>query len=867
MFTSIANKLGHLFGRHRFDESFEEEMRLHVDERTAELMARGTPAADARAQARREFGPAARIAEDSRDAWRWTWIEDLARDLRHGIRALARDRGFAAAAIVSLALGIGVNSTIFSLTTEFLFSAPSVRSPETLVNATVGGSTTLPMREYRFLRDAKVFPQLVAANPMQEINWRNGDTSIRLFVTRVTGNYFDVTGAPVALGRPLQEGDRNTVVISHRFWQSQLQADPNVLGRSLSLDGQPYTITGVLPRIHRTLTGFGYMPDLYLAIPPDSNMSGQMFGRLAPGDSRAAALGRLQSAAAQLDLVYPDGNHKWSSGVVVMNLVGIERLTMGFLPTVSAFFGMLMAVVGLLLVIACANVAGLLLARASARTHEFAIRMSIGAGRSRIVRQMLAESLLLAAAGAIAGLGINYLLTRLLNGVSLPMPFPVQLAIQPDSRLLVYAAVLALASALMAGLLPALKSTRTGTSGLLKQDEHQVSGRRAMLRNVLVAGQLSVSVLVLIMAALSIRNLVASSALDPGFDIRHTVWAQVRLVPENYGSGAKVRALVSTALERLRSVPGVSSATTAIFVPLNDHFASRVRNLYGDVVNPGARVEHSWNAVGPDYLATMGIKLVAGREFNSLDREGSQPVVIVNEALARLAFGEANAIGRRLRFGREEDRTVVGVARNSKYSTLGERNRPAVYEPYMQVGWRPGVNILVSAAGPPDALIKPLNDALLQIDPSAAVELKPMNRAMAFALFPSRAAAALLGLVGLLGLILASVGLYGLLAYSISRRTREIGLRLALGGRRSHVLRLVLTQAVWIVVSGLAIGTFLAIFVTRPLARFLVPGITTADPISYATVALALIGVACAASLVPALRALRVDPMTALRYE
>jgi predicted permease len=867
-YREIANKITHLAGRKRFEDSLAEEVRLHLEERTDELIAGGMPRRAALAQARREFGPMARVTEESREVWRLAWLEDLMRDLVYAARALRRDRAFAITAVLSLALGIGVNTTIFSLTAEFLFSEPSVRDPSTLVRAEIGGNSHSRMREYRFIRDANVFDGLAGSNEMQEINWRAGDTAQRLFVTRVTENFFEVTGVPVALGRPLQKGERGAAVISHRFWQSRLHGDANVLGRALILDGEPHTVVGVLPSSHRTLTGFGYLPDLYLPVKGEASSVG-FYGRLPAGMTRGAARERLKAACLELDKVYPDGNHKRASDVTVAGLVGVERLNARFLRTISSFFALMMAAVGLLLMIACANVASLLLARGSARMHEFAIRMSIGAGRGRVIRQMLAESLMLSLIGTAAGLVLNYSLTRLLNRAVIAAPFPMRLAIEPDWRLLTYAAGIAVACALAAGALPAIRLARPGANALIKRDEHQVSGHRATLRNVLAGGQLAVSVVVLIMAALSVRNLMRSAQLDPGFDIRRTVWVQMRLVPESYSGATKVRAAVSSTLEHVRALPGVASAAVASVVPLNDHFLSRSGMIYTSVSPQGVRIDHAWNSVGPDYFQTMGIEIIAGREFNALDREGTERAAILNEAFASKVFGRANPIGQRIRQGRE-DRAglmVVGVARNSKYSTIGERDRAALYEAYFQVGGRATVQFLVKATGSPESLLKPLNAELLRLDPASSVEAKPMSRALAFAMLPSQAGAILLGTIGLLGLALASVGLYGVLTYSIGRRTREIGLRVALGAQRRDVLRLVTNEGAWILGSGLGIGVFLAVFVTRPLARFLVPGLESTDPLTYFAVAAVLVAVGFAASLTPALRALRVDPITALRYE
>ena len=873
MIREWSAKLSHLFRRDRFDDSLSEEMQLHLEARADDLIAEGMPAKDAWLQARREFGSTARIAEETRDAWRWGWIEDLRRDLVYAARALRRDRGFALTAILSLALGIGVNASIFGLTAEYLFSPPSVRDSATLLQVSVGGGSSM-LSDYRFLRDAKVVDGLAGGAEMQEVNWRVDDTSWRLFATRVTGNYFPVMGVPLAFGRGIQNDERNTAVVSHRFWRSRLQSDPGVLGRMLSLDGLPYTIVGVLPEVHRTPMGFGYAPDLYLPFPDEVRGAVGLYARAPAGLTRQAAIEKFRAVATELDRVEPDPDRKRADRIFVSELSGVDRLREGFLPMFAGFFALLIGVSTLLLLIACGNVASLLLARGTARASEFAIRMGIGAGRGRLIRQLLAESLLLSLAGTAAGLVVSYGITRLFHQISLPVPFPVELNIEPDTRLLAYATVIAVATSLIAGLLPAVRTTRAGASSLLKQSENQVSGRRTTLRNVLVAAQLAVSVLLLVLAALSVRNLIQSTTLDPGFDIRQTIWAQARLVPSTYPDATKVRALAESALERLRGIPGVESAAVVTFVPLNDHFAKRISTLYTDGGTEGVKLEFSWNAISPDYLKTMNIALVAGRDFQALDRSGVQRVAILNEALAVRLFGsEGNALGRRLRFAgngpaNTEERVVVGVARNSKYSTLGEDRRLAMYEPYFQAGGRAIMQFLVRSSGPqPDGLMKPVNAALLEMDPAAAVEIKPMRGAMAFALFPSRVGAALVGAIGSLGLFLAAVGLYGVLAYSIHRRVREIGLRVALGAGRQDVLRMVLGEGAAILVSGLAIGMFLALFVTRPLALFLVPGIRPSDPLTYVAVTAVLICVGLAACITPALRALRIDPMIALRYE
>ena len=455
---------------------------------------------------------------------------------------------------------------------------------------------------------------------------------------------------------------------------------------------------------------------------------------------------------------------------------GIERIGQDpqLLP-IAAFFAMLLLVVGLVLLIACANVASMLLARAASRSQEIAIRLSIGAGRGRLLRQFLAESLALALCGTTAGLALNLALTTLLSGIRLPLPIPIQYQIRPDWRLLTYSIVLAFGTCLLAGLMPALKSTRAGLSVALKASEHQVGGRWS-LRNALVVGQVAVSIVLLSAGLLFLRNLASASTTSPGFDIEHTLWGHMRLVPEAYASADQTRALAATALEQLRALAGVDSATVARVVPLNDNMTMGVDVQVDGRSSPG-RVLFRMNHVGADYFRVMQIPLLSGREFRASDRH----VAILNENLARRLFGNTDPIGHTIRWDAGVVQ-VIGVAKNSKYFTLGEEKMSAYYAPFADMTEpRATLHFLVRATGRPEPLVPAVSSILGRLDPTAAVETKPMSQALVFALLPSRVGAAFLGTVGLLGLTLAAIGLYGALLYSVSRRLREIGLRIALG--------------------------------------------------------------------------------------
>jgi predicted permease len=864
--TELLRRFSYLKRRSHFEQELDAEVQFHIETRADELELSGMARRDSLAQARREFGSSARLREDSRSAWQIHWLEDLVADLRYAVRALRHSPGFAAAAIFSLALGIGANTTIFSFTMEFLFSTPSAHKPESLVRVQIGGNSHAPMATYRFVRDAHIFEGLAGLREEGEANFSNGDQTFKLWTAPVTTNFFEIVGVPVARGRAMRAGDGDVVVLSHSMWQNRMGGDPETIGRTILLDGRPYTVVGILPRDHRTLTGFGFSPDLYRPAHEGSDKEiVALIARLPEGMSRRVALARLAAIGTE----YPGGKSRWPNSFRVDSVEGLDRLQLlGFLP-LAAFFGMLMAVVGLVLLIACTNVASLLLARASSRRQEFAIRLAIGASRGRVIRQLLTESLLLAVLGTASGLVLNIWTTAAINRIQFPLALPIQILIEPDRRLLLYSAALALVSALICGLLPAPKSTRANLNLALHAGDWHAAGKSWGLRNALVAGQLALSTMLLGTGFLFLNNLIRASSMNPGFDVHQTVWAYMRVVLERYPVAEKTIALTTTALDRLRSLPGVEAASIATRVPLTASASAMTgADVQTDISDERFGVGYRDNRIGPDYFRTMNIPLVAGREFLPSDRKGAPEVVILNENFAQRCFGALNPVGHTIRFGTGKPIEVVGVAKNSKYVTPGEGTELALYAPYFQSG---GVivnlNFMIRAVGEPESLVKAVRASMGDLDRSAAIDVKLMRNSLGFALLPSRVGAAVMGSMGLLGLALASIGLYGVLAYAVSRRLREIGVRMALGAAPADILRLVARQSLFLWIAGVVIGTGLALLATQPLAMFLVPGLSPADPLTFLA-AIAVLGVVAAlATLGPALRALRVDPVTALRWE
>ncbi len=453
---------------------------------------------------------------------------------------------------------------------------------------------------------------------------------------------------------------------------------------------------------------------------------------------------------------------------------------------------------------------------------------------------------------------------NVLSGISLPLPIPVRLVFSPDRRLLLYSACIAILTALVAGLLPAVKAVRGGVNASLKSEERQ-TGRTWGLRSFLVAGQLALSVVLLSTGFLFLHNLLLATSMNPGFDVKHTLWAFMRLVPERYPDQAKQMSLVREALARLRALPGVEAAAVTHIVPLNDgcHNSTSAQT---DVSPNPIQVRYECNSVGPDYFRAIGIPILSGREFSPLDRKGSPPVAVVNQTFVRTVFGNIDPLGHTVTlYGMKT--LIVGIAKDSKYATLGEDPKSALYDPYFQSDQQVGLHFIVRTAASPAGYGKPIADTLAHLDSSAAIETKPMTQGLGMALLPSQAGAAMLGAMGVLGLALASIGLYGVLLYSVSRRTREIGLRVALGATPAAVLRLVCRDSLALAGAGMFAGLLLAYFATRPLSMFLVPGLSPTDPTAFLAVTAVLAAVALLATLAPALRALRVDPMTALRHE
>jgi predicted permease len=807
------------------------------------------------------LGNATAIGEHGYDLWRFTFFENLWRDLVYAARGLRRSPVLVLTALLSLGLGIGVNATMFSLGTEFLFSEPSVRDAGSLVSVQIGGNSNSPSKAIDFLRSSGLFADVTGEDEEAVTNFNDGVETHPIFSVYTAKNYFTALGIPMLQGRGILADDPNEVaVLSYAFWHKKLGGDPAAVGRSINLNGRLCTVVGILPEHHRTLVGFGYSPDVFLPQYLDSTALA-IYARLKPGMSIPAARAGLVTVAKRMDAEMP-AHYKYADDLRVSPIAGYARLkSESEMLAVGVFFAMLLAVTGLVLLIACVNVASLLLARASARRREIAVRLALGASRSRLLQQLLAESLLLAVAGAAAGLALAGVTAGLLARIHLPLPIPIRLQIEPDWRLAVYAAILTTFAALACGLLPAWQSMKQS----LAHDLHREGKMR--LRRTLVAAQIAISVIVLTTGFLFLRNLLDSTAISPGFDVLHTVRANVNMPPVGYSDAQKKAGYIDRVVDSLAALPGMESAAAAGMVPFNGGARFRVGILFTD--NRERRdAFFFWNGVTPGYFRTMSIPLLQGRTFSEADR--GEKVAIVNRAFVAQYLGNRRPLGTVFLWGADGKTPyrIIGVAEGTKTLTIGEDPQPQLYEPLAQIANdRQGIEFVMRSAIPPGQQLEAVRRTLHRIEPMAGAQVDTMYSSIGLAFLPSQVGALLMGSTGILGLLLATVGLYGVMAYSVARRTREIGVRIAIGASRGAIARMVLRDAARVTFAGIAAGLLVALFVTKPLAMFLVPGLKPADPLNFAVVAVAMLLTGLAATWGPIRRAINVDPNATLRED
>jgi macrolide transport system ATP-binding/permease protein len=865
----------------RSEDDFNQEIRAHLELEAADLIAEGVPKDRAHAAARREFGSVASTRQRLYEKSRVVWLDDLARDVRHSVALYRRAPGFTIAVIVTLALGIGLNTAIFSLVNALLLRPLPVPDSARLIavhtsdfSGPARGSTGYP--DYIDFRDSArdVFTGL-AAYSMELMNLSDGTVSDRVQGHVVTQNYFAVVGIDVERGRVFAPSDVDVVVVSHGLWQRLLGGREDVLGRSLMINGRPSVVIGVA---RQGFTGLlrGLPADLWLPIERQPQHAARLtergsrwlsvVGRLAEGVELPRAQAAFKVVGDQLHRAYP---REWTDLKSQGRRITLERAddVMLFIDRadILPFMATLMAVVGIVLLLACLNVSNLMLARAAVRGREMAIRLSVGAGRARVVRQLFTESMLLAIVAGLASTMVAYAATTLLVGMQPPLPLRIALDLSPDARVMGFTAFVSMLTALLFGLLPALRMTRPDLASALKAGRPDAAGhgmRLASLRNGLVVVQVALSVVLVIGAGLSVLSLRKAGSVGVGFEPRNVVIASVNAGLQGYDNG-RARSFFDQLTTRIGALRGVRSAALAEIVPLG-FTGQRTRvELQAYAPRNGEDMEINFNVVGLRYFETMRIPLVQGREFDATDRLGSQGAVIVNEALVRRYWSDGVAIGKQIRRGRTAY-TVVGVTADGKYRSLSESPLPYFY---LALGQNPESNLIlhVRTDREPVAVASAIRATVRELDRDLPLtDVRTLEDHLGLVLMPLHAAATLLGAFGALALGLAVVGIYSVMAYTVSQQTREIGIRMALGARLGDVLSLVLREGLIVVAIGLLGGTLAAAAVTR-FAASLFHGVSPTDPMTFAG-ALGMLGAAgLVAALLPALRAARIRPSVALR--
>ncbi len=818
-------------------------------------------------------------------------METLWKDLRYGLRMLLRNPGFTSVAVLSLALGIGANTTIFTLINAIFLQPLPVAHADRLVSVFTTdeknpGMLPTSFPNYEDYRDKNQVFEGLASFTFLPLSLSGDGQPEQINAQMVTGNYFDLLGVKAAMGRTFLPEESKTpgthpvAVLSHGFWKRRFGADKDIVGRMLTLNHQGFTVIGVAPNGFNGTFGIGG-PDIWVpAMMHDQLMSGTfrewfnerrallfaVVGRLKPGTDLDQADAAMKTLARQLEQEYPLPNKGRGAALVPL---AQSTLPPNQRPVFLLAGQLLMTVVGLVLLIACANVANLLLARATSRRKEIAIRLSLGASRGRLIRQLLTESLLLSLAGGGAGFLLAFWFRDLLWAFRPPFLPAEGLDLGLDARVMLFTLGLSLATGLLFGLAPALQSTRPDLVSAIKTSTG-APGRvhhSFNLRNLLVVSQVALSLVSLVGAGLFLRSLRNAQRVDVGFDAGSLVVMTLDPGSQGYDE-PRSQEFYRQAVERVEALPGVRAVSMAENRPLAGGGFMRSVFLEGQEPAPGGRgVLVQVNTVGPRYFETLRVPIINGREFSGADRKGAPGVVIVNEAMAARFWPEQDPLGKRFKFFGEENAVeVVGVARNTKVNFIGEDPVPFVYYPLEQ-NFSAAMNLFVSAADNPAAVLGTARGTVQAMEPDMPlVGVARMAEVIDNSLWAPRMGAGLLGIFGLLAMILAALGIYGVMAYSVSQRTREIGIRMALGAQRRDVVRLVLRQGLAIVGTGVVAGLAVSLVLTRLLTTLLF-GVNPADPLVFLGTALILCAAAMAAGYLPARRATKVDPLVALRYE
>jgi len=887
--AQFSRRLSMLFRRAQFDRELDEEMRLHIELREKEMREKGhgeygLSPEEAHMNARKQFGNALATRETGHEAWGWAWLEHLSQDVRFAFRMFAKNPGFTAIAILTLALGIGANTAIFSVVYGVLLQPLPYRNPSQLVvlNETTPRVGNVSVSYPNFLdwrAQSRMFSQMASVDSVG-FNLAGVSQPESISGEAVSPNFLSMLGVHPILGRdfnPSEEksGTAPVALLSYQLWQSHLGGDRNVVGRTIALDGRSFTIVGVLPRDFRSVDKTDVMEPIgvWATNNPEAADRGDrgdsvVIGRLAQGATLAQARAEMEGIAANLAKEYPGSNDQF--GVALMSIR--DAFVSDARPAVLVLFAAVMFV----LLIACANVANLFLVRGAARTKEIALRIAFGASRSRIIRQMLTESFVLACLGGILGLALAI---GGIQGISklIPMDMLSGAVVGLNGAVLLFAAGVVVLAAFIFGLAPALHSTKPDIQTELKEGGRTTSAGVAQnrLRGVLAIAEISLALILLVGAGLMMKSLYNLMNVNPGFRPDRVLNMEMDLRTQQYAKDPAILNFWQQVLDRVRALPGIESAAVGTVVPLTDNHSRGDITIEGmPLLKPGSYPHPDYHEVSSDYVRTLGIPLLRGRTFTEADNENAPLVGLINQKLARQYFPNEDPIGKRFMFGHPDPTgktppkwiTIVGEVGDTKLYGLANPARLEVYVPYRQNA-NSDMNLVVKSSVDPAALINSIRGAIGSIDRDQPIfAISTMNQLVSDSVSTRRITLVLLGLFSALALILAAIGIYGVISYSVAQRTHEIGIRMALGAQRGDVLRMVLKQGVKIALAGVAIGFAISIGLTQLMSSLLF-SVGADDPATFAGAAVLLALVALLACYIPARRALRVDPVIALRYE
>lgn len=874
-----------LFRREQFDHDMDDEMRVHLELREKEYAQNGFSPEEAHMAARKNFGNALAIREVSHDSWGWSWLEHFAQDLRFAFRMFAKNPGFTAVAILTLALGIGANTAIFSVVYGVLLQPLPYKDASRLVvlNETTPKVGTVSVSYPNFLdwrAQSHDFSQMAAVHDVG-FSLAGVTQPENISGEAVSPNFLSMIGVRPFLGRDFEASEEKpgtppVLLLSYELWQSHMGSNRNAIGRTITLDGRSFTIVGVLPPNFRSLDKTDVMLPIGVWATNNSEEANDrgdrgdmiVIGRLAPNITFAQARVEMEGIAARLAKEYPASNDQF--GVALQSIrdsfAGDAR------PAILVLFGAVMFV----LLIACANVANLFLVRGAARTKEIALRMAFGASRNRIIRQMLTESLVLALLGGVLGVALAIAgirgITRLI-----PMDMLSGATVNLNGAVLLFAAGIVVLAAFIFGLAPAMHSTRPDVQAELKEGGRTASASAAQnkLRGALATAEISLALILLVGAGLMMKSLYKLMSVNPGFRPDRVLNMEMDLRTQQYSKDPAILNFWQQVLDRVRALPGVESAATGTVVPLTGSHSRGDITVEGMALpTPGNFPHPDYHDVSPGFISTLGIPLLHGRTFADTDKQGAPLVGMVNARLAGQYWPNDNPIGKRFMFGHPDLTgkkppkwiTVVGVVGDMKLYGLANPSRLEVYVSSLQ---SPGndMNLMVKSRIDPTALTLAIRGTVASIDKDQPIfAISTMNQLVSDSLGTRRITLILLGAFSGLALVLAGIGIYGVISYSVAQRTHEIGIRMALGAQHRNVLRMILRQGVKIAVAGVAIGVIVSLGLTQLMSSLLF-SVSASDPLTFAGVAILLVLVAMLACYIPARRALRVDPMVALRYE